>query len=117
MERIDHGGLKLPGRDTALKHDVQLSISPALGLGKAEKGPDETAGAETGPEEAGLASPVPGGGVEHVGEDDAVDDAEDVVEVAGEDDGLDAETGGREFGHERVADGADGGVVEEGVDQ
>ena len=40
-----------------------------------------------------------------------------VVDVTGQHDGLDLESGGGNFGNDRIADGADGEVVEEGVYQ
>ena len=115
-ERIRHRRRELPRTDALLEQDIQLGVGLALGLGQTEVRPDKTEGAHAGPEEAGLGAPVPGGGVDHARGDDVVEDADDVVQVAGQDDGLAAEAGGGDFGHEAVADGADGDVVGESVD-
>ena len=82
-----------------------------------EVGPDDGEGAKAGPEEGGLALPVPGGRVQHAGLDDVDEDAAEVVEVAGQHHRLDAQTRGRDLGHERVTHWADGEVVDEGVHQ
>ena len=111
MELGDVRGGELAGRDPVGEEDVQLAVGTALGLREAEEGPHDAEEVEAEPEEAGLRPPAPGAGVQHVGRPDVVDDADDVVGVAGEDDGLGAEAGGGQLGDEGVADGADGEVV------
>lgn len=108
---------KLPRRDAPLKQDIQLTIRPAPRLRKTEVRPQPAEEAHARPEEARLALPVPRRGVQHVRHDDAVDDAHDVVDVAGQHDGFGFQARGGDLGHERVADGPDGDVVGEGVDE
>jgi hypothetical protein len=80
---------KLPRTDFTLKQQIQLSESATVGLWEAEVGVSDAEEADAGPEEAGEVPPIPGAGVEHVRCEDAVDDADDVVSVAAEDDGFD----------------------------
>lgn len=116
-EGVDFGVGELASTHFLLEQDVQLAVGPALGLWKAEEGPDDAEEAHASPEETGFGTPVPGGRVQHPGGDDVADEAADVVQVAGEHDGLLAETGRGQLGDEGVADGADGGIVDEGVDE
>lgn len=51
---------------------------------------------------------------EHLGVQDIDDDTAEVVQVAGEDDGLGAQTGASDLGDEAVANGTDGKIVETG---
>ena len=94
-----------------------MTYSSSPWFGKAEIGPEPAEGAHAGPEEARFTSPVPRGGVQHVGHDDAVDYAHDVVYVSRQHDGLGLQSCGGDFGDEGVADGADGDVVGEGIDE
>ncbi len=94
-----------------------MTYSSSLWFGKAEVGPKPAEEAHAGPEEASFAPPVPGRGVQHVGHDDAVHDAHDVVHVSRQHDGLGLESCGGDLGDEGVADGADGDVVGECVDE
>lgn len=88
------GSAELAGADLVGEEHVQFTISTSLWFWETEEGPDDTEGVEAEPEETGLGAPVPGGGVEHVGDDDTVDDTEHVVDVSGEHDGFGTETGG-----------------------
>ena len=94
-----------------------MTYSSSPWFGKAEIGPEPAEGAHAGPEEARFTSPVPRGGVQHVGHDDAVDYAHDVVYVSRQHDGLGLQSCGGDFGDEGVADGADGDIVGECVDE
>lgn len=115
-ERIHNRRREFPRTNALLEHDIQLGIRPALGLGESEISPHETEGAHAGPEEGGFGTPVPRRGVDHARRDDVVEDADDVVQIAGQNNRLAAQTGGGDFGDEAVADGADSEVVGEGVD-
>ena len=57
-----------------------------------------------GPEEACFALPVPRGRVHEMGLKSSDDDTTDVVDIAGDDHGLDSETSGRKLSNEGVAD-------------
>ena len=102
---------ELAGGDAVGEEDIQFTVGAALGFWETEEGPDDAEGVEAEPEEAGLGTPVPSAGIEHVGCDDAVDNTEHVVDVSGEHDGLGAETGGGEFGDEGVADRSDSQII------
>ena len=111
LELRSIGGAELAGADLVGEEDVQFTIGTSLGFWQTEECPGDAEGVEAEPEEAGLGSPIPGGGVEHVGDDNTIDDTEYVVDVSGEHDSLGSETGGGEFGDEGVADGADGQII------
>lgn len=115
-KRIRDRSRKLPRADPLLEQNIQLAIGLALGLRQAEIRPHETEGAETRPEKPCLSAPVPRGRVDHARGDDVIEDADDIVEIAGQHDSFAAEAGGGDLGDETVADGADGEVVGEGVD-
>lgn len=116
LEDVDLGGGKLAGRDALLKEHVELGKGASAGLGDAEVGVDDAAEAKASPEEGGEVVPVPFAFVEHVRRQDSSDDANNVVQVAAQDDRLDLETARRQLAHERVADSADGELVEERPD-
>ena|ERR1700761_6487134 len=111
-ERINFGAGKLASRNLLLKERVELSITAALGFWESEVAPGEAQEAGSSPEEAGLGSPVPCGWVELAWGEDVGDDAANVVEVTCQHHGLLSESGGRDFGDERIADGSDGAVVD-----
>lgn len=113
---IDPSGAELPGADMVLEQDVEFTVRPALWFREAEVVVDEQQQASSGPEEARLRAPVPLGVEQHARHEGVVDDAADVVEVAGQYDGFDLEAGGWDVGNQRIADGADGDVVHERVD-
>jgi hypothetical protein len=102
---------KLSRSNLIRKQDIEFTISAALWFRETEVCPDETEGVEAEPEEGGFGAPAPGRGVKHEGGPDIVDYTANVVDVAGEDNCLGAETGGGEFGDEGVADGADCEIV------
>jgi hypothetical protein len=108
---------KLPRRNAFLKQDIQLTIRPSLRLRKSKVRPREAQETHARPEKSRFAFPVPGSRVEHVRDDDAIDDTHHVVDVAREHDGLGLEARGRDLGDETVADGADGDVVGECIDE
>lgn len=87
-EEVNISTSKLARRDFILEQDVQLAIGTAFGLRKTEEDPDDADETGAGPEEAAVGAPVPGCGRELVVCDYVYDDAADVVEVAGEDDGF-----------------------------
>jgi hypothetical protein len=80
---------ELPRTDFLLKQQIQLRESATAGFRKAEVSVSDTQEADPSPEEAGVIPPIPRAGVEHVRCEDAVDDPDDVVSVAAEDDGFD----------------------------
>lgn len=105
------------GERIFLGRKCDVTYSSPLWFRKAEISPDPAEEAHAGPEEAGFALPVPRGGVQHVGHDDAVHDAHDVVDVSRQHDGFGLESCGGDLGDEGVADGADGDVVGECVNE
>ncbi len=108
---------KLPRANPSLKEQIQLRKTPATRFRDAEVRVDNAEEADTRPEEAGEVSPVPAPRVEHVGRQDGADYADDVVQIAAEDHGLDLEATGGQFSDEGVAHCADGELVEEGPDE
>lgn len=102
-KRPDTRLLELASRHVRIEQHIHLRIRAALRLRHAEIGPNGTQGAGSSPEESSLGAPVPCVRVEHVGGEDVGNDASDVVEVAGEDDGLVAQASGRDLGDEGVA--------------
>ena len=109
--------LELPSGDAALEEDVELAVRAAFRFRQTEKYPNDEEEAGAGPEEARLGAPVPRCRSELVVGDDVRHNAADVVHVASDDDGFGAESGRRDLGDERVADGADGEVVSEREDE
>jgi len=114
LEFLDLGGLELPCWDLGLEKDVQLSVRTSLGLGQSEESPDQTDGSGGSPEVTGLGSKVPCGRVQHVWVKNTDDDTTNVVQVSGKDDSLGPQSSGSDLGDERVADGTNGDVVDEG---
>ena len=101
----------------SLEQGVQLSVGSSLGFRKAEISPCEAQETESSPEEACLAFPVPGGRIQHVWSNDSIDYTHDIVEIASKHDGFGLEASGGDFGDETVADGSNGQVVSEGIDE
>lgn len=60
VEAVDGGSPEVAGRHLLLEEDVELGVGAALGLGKAEEGPDEAEEAGAGVEETSLSAPVLG---------------------------------------------------------
>lgn len=116
FKNIHLGARKIPRANPPLKQQIQFRKTASTGLGNPEIRIDDTEEADARPEEAGEVGPVPASGVEHVWREHGADDADDVVEVAAEDDGLDLEAAGGDLSDEGVADCADGELVEEGPD-
>ena len=85
-----------------------------LGLGQSEESPDQTDSSGSGPKVTRLGTKVPFGRVQHVWVEDTDNNTTDVVQVSGEDDSLGPQSSGSDLGDERVADGTDGDVVDEG---
>jgi hypothetical protein len=117
IKTLNLGSLELASRNSTLKENIELTIGSALGLRKTEISPDSTEEASSGPEETSLGTPVPSRRVQHARSDDVGHDSDNVVCVSGEDDSLGSETGGGQLSDERVADGSDGRIVGEGVDE
>lgn len=114
------GNLGLPElacRNALVKENLELAVGAASGLGQTEPGPDEADGAADRPEETALGAPVPRRRVQHQRGENVGRDASDVVQVTRKHNSLGPQTGRAEFGDEGVADGADGAVVHEGVDE
>lgn len=110
--KLVHIGLvELPRTNLILKHDIQLSVRPILVLWKHEEHEDSKHECDAGEEESGHASPVPVGGRQHPRNNDVVEDAADVVDVAGQDDRLDLQARGGRFGDDGVADGPNRAIV------
>lgn len=111
MEAVNDRAAKLPSRDTLLEEDIELSVSPALWLGKTEERPDKAAKARSGVEKTTLCAPIPSTGVEHTWSNNIADDRTDVVEVPGQDDSLLAKTSGWNLCDDGVTDRSDRTVV------
>jgi len=73
---------KLPCGNVPLKQNIQLAICPTLRLRKSEIRPQETQEATASPEKSRFAFPVPRSRVQHIRNDDTVDNPDDVVDVA-----------------------------------
>lgn len=108
--------LEFPRADTPFKQQVQLRKTAAHRLRHAEIRVYDTAEADGCPEKARVVTPVPFTGVQHIRCENRADDTDDVIEVTAENDGLDLQATCRQFGNKRVADCADGELVEEGPD-
>lgn len=115
-ELIDLGGSKLASRNLVLEKDIELTIGATHWLRKTEVRPDEEQETAASPEKSRLWSPVPGVDSQHCRYKSRVDDTTHVVEVSGEHDSLDLETGRWDFGNEAVADGANRKIVDKGED-
>lgn len=76
MERVNSSGPELACGNSLLEEDVQLAICATLRLGKTEERPYHTQKAESSPKETSFPTPVPSRGVQHIWDNDAVDDAE-----------------------------------------
>jgi hypothetical protein len=114
LELLDLGGLELPCWNFLLKQDVQLSVRPAFGLGQSEESPDQTDSSGSGPKVTGLGTKVPFGRVQHVRVEDTDNDTTDVVQVSSEDDSLGPQSSRSDLSDERVTNGTNGNVVDEG---
>lgn len=108
---------EFPRTHPPLKQEIQLRKTASLRFRHPEIRIDDTAEADRRPEEARVVAPVPGPRVQHVRRQDGADDADDVVEIAAQDHGLDLQAAGRQFGDEGVADCSDGKLVEHGPDE
>lgn len=116
LKHIDLCFRKVTRTNLLLKQQIQLREAPALGLRQAEIRVHNGQETRACPEEARVITPVPRAGVEHVRRKHRRDDADDVVQVAAEDDGLDSEAARRELRDERIAYRAYGELVEHGPD-
>lgn len=118
---IDFDLAELTSANFILEEDIEVGICKSLWLRKTEVGPDQTDGVcalelgqhgagcvemgmTYGPEEACFALPVPRGRVHEMGLKSSDDDTTNVVDIPGDDHGLDSETSGRKLSNEGVAD-------------
>jgi len=85
-------------------------------LAKRNSPPDQTEDVGTRVEEGGFGTPVPGGGGQHSRRDRVTEDTRKVVDESSEDDRLGSKTTGTGLGDNGVADGPDGGHVDQGLD-
>jgi hypothetical protein len=108
---------KLPRRHTPLKQNIQLTVRPPARLRKSKIRPKPTQCTHPRPKEARLAPPVPRRRIQHIRHDDAVHDAHHVIHISRQDDGFGLQARGGDLGDEGVADGPDGDVVGERVDE
>lgn len=99
-----------------LEENVQLSISATLWLNKTEVRPNPEEEASSSPEETGFWSPVPCVDTELLRNKSVVDDTSNVIEVTGQDNGLNLKTGGWNLSDQAVADWTYSQVVSECVD-
>lgn len=58
VEAVDSGALEVARGHLLLEEDVEFGIGAALGLGKAEEGPDKAEEAGAGVEETRLSAPI-----------------------------------------------------------
>ena len=119
---IDFDLAEFAGADFVLEEDVEVGICESFGLRKTEIGPDQTDGVcalelgqhgadcvgigvwTYGPEEACFALPVPRGRIHEMRLQSSDDDTTNVVDIAGDDHGLDSETSRRKLSNEGVTD-------------
>jgi hypothetical protein len=66
IAHIDNGLLELPGRNFAVKQNVELTVRAVLELGQEEKCHDPADESSAAPDVAALATEVPAGGIEHL---------------------------------------------------
>lgn len=106
-------------RHTTLEKHIHLTIRPPLRLRQSKENPHNTKRTAARPKERTLGRPSPTiwfrGKL--ISGEDVDDDAADVVEIAGEDDGFSLEACGGHFRDERVAHWTNGEVVHESEDQ
>lgn len=110
-ERIDLHFPEITGTDLVLEEDIHIGVGEAFWLRKAKVGPEETEEIHAAPEESRFAAPVPGGRVHEARLEHAGDHAGNLIDITGQDDGLDSETGRWEFGDKGIADGSDREIV------
>lgn len=89
IKDVDLSAGKLPCADASFEKQIQFCKGAARGLGNTEVSVDDAEEADAGPEEAGIVFPIPLTGIQHVRRQDGADDADDVVQVAAQDDCLD----------------------------
>jgi hypothetical protein len=114
---VDFGFGKFSRTNLLLKQQIELGESTTSGLGYTEVRVDDAKRTHSSPEETGKVAPVPSAGVEHVWRQDAADNANNVVQVASENNSLDLQAAGGDFGDKRVADGTDRQLVAQCPDQ
>lgn len=105
--RIDIRLRELARADSLGKKDIELLVRPPTRLRQTEVRPQSHERGGAGPEEPGLALPVPGLRIEHVRDQDLRRDVDDLVCVAGQHDGVGSETHGADLADDTVGDGAD----------
>ena len=116
-EHVDLGLCELSCADLLFEEHVKLGESATAGLRYTEVGVDDAQEATAGPEETGVVAPGPCAWVEHVGSQHTADNANNVVQVASKNDGLDLQAAGRDFGDEGVADSSNRQLVAQSPDQ
>lgn len=116
-ENVDLCFCEFSCADPLLEEQVKLGESATAGLRYTEVSVNDAQEATASPEESGVVAPCPSAGVEHVRSQNTAHNADDVVKVTSEDDGLDLEAASGDLGDEGVADGTDGQLVTQGPDQ
>lgn len=116
VKHIDLGLGELARTDPPLEEEVELRERPSIGFRHPEERVHDAEEADAAPEEAGIVTPVPRSGVQHVRGQDTADDGHNVVQIAAKHDRLDLEAASRELGDKGVGDRADGQLVEERPD-
>lgn len=91
LEGIYGGGTERPRAHSLSNQDIQLCICTSLGFKEKEEAKKRAQKTKSSPEEPRLPFPVPGGWVEHVGDDDRVHDTENIVQGPGYHEGFGAE--------------------------
>ena len=99
LELINNGVFEFTSADFPFEQDIEFAIGTTLGLREPEEGPDHNRQANTTPEKPSLARPSPRSWVEHVRDNDVINNAEHVVGVPSKDNGLSAKAGGRKLGN------------------
>ena len=115
--RTDIRVRKFPRVHPPFKENIHLPVRPSLRLRQPEIRPDKTQETHARPEKTSLPTPIPGRGIKHIRHNNTIQYAHDVVHVSGDDNRFGLEPRGWDLGDETVADGADGDVVGEGVDE
>ena len=114
---IDLSLAEISSLDFVLEKDINLSKRAVLRLRKAEIGPDQAEPHPATIEEARHGAPVPGGLLNHVRNELAINQAEGIVRSSREHDTLGAEIVGGNLRDNSIYDGADGNKKDKVLDQ
>ena len=89
IKNIDLSAGEISRTDSSFEKQIQLSERATCRFGHAEVGVDDAKEANSRPKEAGVIAPIPLTRVEHVWRQNRANDADDIVKITAEYDGLD----------------------------